>query len=223
MKYSSLQFKKSLKEQKLVISFIGMSNIGKTHWSKKLKGIGFEHINCDDLIEQKLEPVLKKYNYSRIEGVAKWMGQPYEPKSLYRQKRYLFYERGVMQKILKRIGIGRGGNMVVDTTGSIVHLDSLILKKLKQKSLIVYLKAGENLKQKMFRKYLEKPKPVVFTNLYTQKRSETRQKSLERCYGRLLSRRETLYEYHADIVIPYAKLNTSMSSEKFLSLITKNL
>ena len=52
MKLSKSQFETLLEENRLVLSFIGMSNIGKTYWSKKLQGVGFKHIDCDDLIEK---------------------------------------------------------------------------------------------------------------------------------------------------------------------------
>ncbi len=38
MKLSKRQFDQLLLENQLVISFVGMSNIGKTYWSKKLIG-----------------------------------------------------------------------------------------------------------------------------------------------------------------------------------------
>ena len=51
-----------------------MSNIGKTKWSKELTNIGFNHICCDDIIEERMikDHVLPKK--IGINGVATWMG-----------------------------------------------------------------------------------------------------------------------------------------------------
>ena len=62
------------------ITLIGMSNIGKTHWSNLLvTERGFTKIDCDFRIEQKLGPELTKLGYHGIRDVAKWMGQPFDP------------------------------------------------------------------------------------------------------------------------------------------------
>ena len=63
-----------------------MSNIGKTHLSKILCEVGFAHINCDDLIELKLEKKLKAVGYSGIKEVARWMGQPFDERYFKNQK-----------------------------------------------------------------------------------------------------------------------------------------
>ncbi|MBD3202988.1 hypothetical protein GF327_01730, partial [Candidatus Woesearchaeota archaeon] len=63
----------------MIISMIGMSNSGKTYWSKKLeKKYNFQRYTCDDIIRKKLKKILKKQGFSGIKDVSEWMGQPYE-------------------------------------------------------------------------------------------------------------------------------------------------
>ena len=93
MKLSKPQFEQLLRENRLVLSLIGMSNIGKTYWSKKFSGIGFGHFNCDDLIEAQLG----------LKDVSHWLGQPYDEMFSVNQQKYLALEKDIMENILTRI------------------------------------------------------------------------------------------------------------------------
>ena len=69
------------------LSIIGMSGSGKSYWSKKLQEEkGFKRFCCDDIIEQKLSHELKKFGYSGLHDVGKWMGQPFDPQYVKRSK-----------------------------------------------------------------------------------------------------------------------------------------
>ncbi len=46
------KFAEKLRNNELVLSLIGMSNVGKTYWGRKSKEIGFRHIECDQIIEK---------------------------------------------------------------------------------------------------------------------------------------------------------------------------
>ncbi len=49
------QFDEKLAAGELVLTLVGMSNVGKTFWSHQLAAEGgFTHICCDDLIEAEM-------------------------------------------------------------------------------------------------------------------------------------------------------------------------
>lgn len=223
MKLSRPQFERLLQEKCLVLSLIGMSNIGKTHWSKKLNSIGFRHFNCDDLIESHLAPVLKKLGYSGIADVSRWLGRPYEGKFSVNQKKYLTLEKAVMENIFTRIKNCQKQNIVIDTTGSVAHAGGNICSKLKQCSLVVYIEANENMKEEMFKKYLKKPKPVIFGDVFDIKKNETLKQALKRCYQELLNLRGALYTEYADIIIPRGAIERDMNARQLISIIGQSL
>lgn len=223
MNLSKIQFEKLLQENKLVLSLIGMSNIGKTYWSKKLRAVGFKHLNCDDLIEAKLAPILKRLGYSGIADVSRWMGQPYDERFATNQQKYLSLEKEIMENIFVQIKNGKKQNIVIDATGSIVHTSKEICLKLKKHSLIIYIEATENMKDEMFKQYIKKPKPVVFGKMFVQKKNETTKQALKRCYQKLLNLRSTLYAEYTDIIIPREVIKKNMSVRQFISLVKQSL
>ncbi|MFA6427855.1 MAG: hypothetical protein WCW16_05485 [Candidatus Magasanikbacteria bacterium] len=223
MKLSRLQFQELFDENKLLLSFIGMSNIGKTYWSKKLHEIGFNHINCDDLIEKKLEPALKGLGHSGIADVSRWMGQPYDERFSLNQAQYLLCEEIVMKNILQEMSNGVSQNTVIDTTGSMVHTDRGICRQLREYTMVIYIEESEHAKEKMFRQYLEEPKPVVFGNVYKPHSNETSTQTLQRCYPELLNLRHALYISCADIIIPRDAIDMNMTAHQFISLIQQSL
>ena len=223
MKLSKSKFEQLFEENRLVISLIGMSNTGKTHWSKKLHDLGFKHINCDDLIEKKLSPILKKFKYSGIEDVSHWMGQPYDDRYVANQQKYLSIEKEIMKDIFIQIKNKKPRNTVIDTTGSVVHTGKNMRVKLMRYSLIVYIRANQNMKEKMFNQYIKKPKPVVFGNIFNPKQNETARQTLKRCYRKLLNLRSVLYSQYADVIIPIGSIKKNMNVNQFFSLIKQSL
>jgi len=219
MKLSRRQFERLFQDNQLVLSFVGMSNIGKTYWSKKLHNIGFGHFSCDDLIEAKLGPSLNELGYAGIEDVSRWLGQPHDEKFATNQQKYLSFEREVMEDIFAQIKNGKKQNTIIDTTGSVIHTGRNLCDRLKQYSMVIYIEASENMKEKMFKQYLEEPKPVVFGDVYNQKEGETSIQALSRCYRKLLDLRSVLYAECADVVIPRGAIGENMLINEFISLL----
>jgi shikimate kinase len=188
----------------LKLSLIGMSNVGKTYWSKLLAQNGFTHLCCDDLIEQKLGRELLELGYvGGIADMAKWLGQPYDERFAANQKRILQMETDVMREIIAWLEDGsQTGNIVVDTTGSVVHLDPAIRRQLSKLTTVVYLEAGREMEQEMFQLYIAEPKPVVWEDKFQVKNGETQLEALARCYPELLEYRSGLYEAMARVTIP---------------------
>jgi len=223
MKLSKLQFEQLLKNNELMLSFVGMSNIGKTYWSKKLHTIGFRHFSCDDLIEAKLEPILNKLGYAGIEDVSRWMGQPYDKKFAANQEKYLSLEREIMEDIFAQVKNGKNQNTVIDTTGSVIHTNRNICDRLKQYSMVVYIEAPESMREKMFKQYIKEPKPVVFGDIYNPQDNETKMQTLSRCYRKLLDFRSALYTEYADVIIPREVIGENMNVHQFIALIRHSL
>lgn len=223
MNLSRRQFEHHLGENKLVLSLIGMSNIGKSYWSRKLGDVGFVHLDCDGLIEERLAPALKKLGYSGIEDVARWMGRPYDERFVTNQQKYLSFEKETLETIFDRIQNSGNQNTVIDTTGSVVHTGKDTCARLRERSLVVYIEATDDMKEEMFAQYIKRPKPVVFGDVFVKQKNETAIEALERCYRKLLDARSALYTEYADVVIPYGAADHSMTADQFISLIAQSL
>lgn len=187
------------------ITLIGMSNIGKSYWSKKLaEEAGFRRISCDDLIEKRLGPELSELGYQGIHDVARWMGQPYEARYPAASQRYVEVERAVM---LDAIATLRKADpheppYALDTTGSVIYAGEDVIHELKSLTQVVYIAASSQHVSRLFADYLAMPKPVIWGDAYVCARGETQEDALERCYPQLLSSRARLYERMADVIIP---------------------
>lgn len=220
MKVSREQFDTLLLGNQLVMSLIGMSNIGKSHWSKKLASeSGFHYLSCDDVIEMKLAPALQELGYSGIADISRWMGQPYDERFVKNQRQYLSYEQEAMEDFFDQLRQGLSKNCVIDTTGSVVHTGEHVRDKLRVHSLVVFIEATESMKDEMFRRYIAEPKPVVFGDFFTQRQDETQSQALERSYRTLLDARSSLYNECADVILPYPSIEKDMSTDRFISLV----
>lgn len=187
----------------MILTLIGMSGSGKTHWSKRLRETGFQHICCDDLIEECLAPELKKQGFQGLNDVAKWMGQPYEERFQRCQQKYLAFEIQVTRYIIAQIESSSLSNAVIDTTGSVIYIGNEICEKLAALTTIIYLETPQHVQDQMFQSYIVDPKPVIWGDLFNQKPDETPHEALARCYHQLLEYRSTLYQKYAHCSIPY--------------------
>lgn len=196
------------------ISFIGMSNVGKTFWSKKMKASGFIHFCIDDMIEEELGTELKKLGYQGISDVAKWMGHPFDPQYPDTSLRYLEIERDAMQKVLDRIEQKEfdGKDVVLDTTGSVIYLGDLLLQRIKKHTTVLFFETPAEVQQDMYQQFLTNPKPLIWGNQYAPKPDEAPSATLERCYPQLLSTRTARYASYADAVIPYHEIRNGKTT-----------
>jgi shikimate kinase len=151
------------------------------------------------------------------------MGQPYDKRFARNQQKYLNFEKEAMQNIFKQMKDIKNKNIVIDTTGSFVHLDDKICRELKRKSLVIYIQATSSMQKKMFERYIKNPKPVVFGNTFNTKKGETGRESLERCYPKLLHKRSSLYAKYADVIIPCESIDMKINVKDFINIIKKKL
>ncbi len=191
------------------ISLIGMSNIGKSYWSRKLAATeGFEHVDCDTLVEHKLAGELIKLGYQGIHDVAKWMGQPYDAQYPDTSRKYLTYEREVMLEVIDRLRDPETPPLVVDTTGSVIYTGDDIGKQLRVLSHVVYFQASDQHVSKLFDRYMSNPKPVIWGDRFAVQSGETLKQTLQRCYPDLLAYRAERYHAIAHIALPFERHKT---------------
>jgi len=219
MKLSTAEFDRLKTTNRLVLSFIGMSNIGKSYWGRQLTKVGFDNLCVDDLIETQLAELLKQTSHSGIRGVSAWMGQPYEKKFGPNQQKYLELEKTIMTDILSQARAGKLPNSTIDTTGSVVHLGPKLCEELKKYSLVIYFEAEPTATEKMYENYFKQPKPVAFAEFYKPKAGETQTQSLRRCYQLLMQYRARQYRHNSDIIIPRSAIARSATPDQFITLI----
>jgi len=187
------------------LSLIGMSGSGKTYCSLQLVKLGFSRFCCDDLIAEKLVHELRRADGKTVR-LGEWMGFPYELHYRERESSYLASEVAVLTEITRRLEIrGRhtDDDIVVDTTGSVIYTGEEILTRLRRYTTVVHLATPPEIKERMLRKYVANPRPVLWRDKYNKKSEETEEEALRRCYPALLSSRERLYERYADVTIDY--------------------
>jgi shikimate kinase len=190
------------------LSLIGMAGSGKSYWSRKLSGQGFTRFCCDDMIADKLVLELKRPD-GKTMSVSEWMGFPYEPYYAERESRYLTCEIEVMSAILGYLehpnNIGEQ-NIVIDTTGSVIYTGREILIELKRLSTVVHLETPPEVQGQLLKEYISKPHPMLWQNTFNKKANESKKKALIRCYPRLFSSRQKLYERYAEVTLDYFAL-----------------
>lgn len=193
----------------LHISLIGMSNIGKSYWSRRLAATGgYERVDCDTLLEAKLGEELKKFGYKGIHDVAAWMGQPYDARYAETSRKYLTSEREVMLEVLARLRDKPDKPLVIDTTGSIIYTGDDIITALRELTRVVYFEATAAHTAKLFQRYLSNPKPVIWGNIFASETGEKAEAALQRCYPKLLQFRAERYRAMAHISVPFEKHKT---------------
>ncbi len=221
MELSLRKFKELLNSHRLSISLVGMSNVGKSYMARALAAdpsLGFTSACIDDLIEKQLEPFLESKGFKGIDGVAAWMGQPYDPQYPETQRLYLSFEEDSTNGVTRPTG----RNLVVDTTGSVIYTPPPVLDRLKSETLIVYLEATAEVREGLFQKYISCPKPVIWGDSFSRKNGETDLDALKRCYPQLLEFRANRYNALADVTIPHQVL-WKASGSQFLEEVKSRL
>lgn len=195
----------------MILSLIGMSNAGKSHWAKRLEAQqGFVRFCCDDLIAPELQT---RYPHRRLEDVddlAAWMGMPHDPGYREREAAYLEAEQSVLESVLASTPLlfkeGMGvvtSDIVIDTTGSVIYLPNDLLDRLRRLSTVVHLSTSDAHLAQMTEAFFSNPKPLVWGS--------------HRSYPELLAWREKRYHALAQVTIPYEKRrHGSYSTDDFL-------
>jgi shikimate kinase len=182
-----------------------MSGSGKSYWALKLARHGFRRFCCDELIEARLSPQLRKPD-GTIASLGEWMGFPYESHYEEREAKYLACEIEVLSRILEYLERPESiadENLVVDTTGSVVYTGENILGGLRKHTTVVRMATPPEVQERMLKAYIANQRPVLWRGLFSTQPNETNEETLARCYPELLTSRELLYERHSDATIDY--------------------
>lgn len=207
----------------VIISLVGMSNIGKTYWAKRLEAAGFKLFSCDDYIEKRLERILKYFGLCGTKGLAKWMGHPFDRQYSETSKQYLELERESLENIIQHLyHNGDYKNIVIDTTSSIVHIKGKIMDELSKLTTIIYLDVPAEVREEMCKLYFKNPKPVIWGDNYKKLYGESSISALKRCYPYLLKYRCQKYKEYAHIILDYFLLRKNgFTTEDFLGLLQR--
>ncbi len=203
----------------MIISLIGMSNCGKSHWSKKLESEqGYMRLCCDDIIASQLSDLLPDVEITDMEAFAAWMGMPYEFGYQEREAAYLSAEEAALFKVMDQ---ARGENVVIDTTGSVIYLSEKALRILKEISTVVYLEATDDQLVEMTELFFKNPKPLVWGDGFSKDQSDSNEQALRRGYPDLLIHRSAQYLNLADKRVSYKRhRDPTLTTQAFLGLIT---
>ena len=194
------------------ISLIGMSNVGKTYWSKKLEEKGFLRFSCDEYIQNIL-------GYTEIESISEWLGQPYDKQHKSNSPRYLDLERESLEYFFDQLEKMHSEGVVIDTTGSVIHIENNLIRRLSKYTTIVYLDTPLSVREELYKSYLKHPKPVIWGNHFHFMNGESKHDALARCYHRLLDYRIREYKKHAHVSLNYFLLRQKdFSVDSFINL-----
>jgi shikimate kinase len=205
------------------LSLIGMAGTGKSYWATKLSEHGFKLFCCDDLISKKLAPLLKRPDGATMR-MGEWMGFPFHAGYKKRESKYLNFEIDVLNEILDCLE-GHDNTLdedvVVDTTGSVIYTGKGILKRLRQYTTVVHLSIPPEVREQLLTAYVSNPHPMLWRDIFSKEPNETHEAALERCYPKLFSARQRLYECNADVEIDYyTRREEGFGVSDFLHLAT---
>jgi len=202
----------------MIISLIGMSGTGKSHWTKKLsQEYDFQRFSCDDLIEQKIAQNVSSNN----KVLKNWMCLPGTENFAETQKTYMSLENQMMREILDEVALNPDEDIIIDTTGSVIYCESDILKKIKSLTKVVYLgNCQKNIELNVTR-FMQNPCPlIIWAGLYQPLPNENYEQSLERCYRDLFKSRLEHYNNLSDFQISYdIHRSPEFDAKQFLELV----
>ena len=138
-------------------------------------------------------------------SMGEWMGFPYEAHYPEREAKYLGYEVEILTEILNHIEANpnHNRNIIIDTTGSVIYMETDLLERLQRLTTIVYLDTPLAVQERMRSAYCTNPAPVVWRDKFNQQPNETHEAALARCYPDLLASRTHEYKKWADITLDY--------------------
>ena len=186
------------------LALIGMSGVGKSFWSKRLVNNGFRRFSCDDLIAERLG--LRISNNKSTLNLANWMGSPFSEGYLESESLYLQIEEEVVDLICDKLenSFFKDDPVVLDTTGSLIYLNKLLLKRLRKLVRTVYLNMPLQKYKELLETHLEDPKPLIWKGKYKPSGNENHEETLRRCFKELISFRNRKYSLISDCELDYS-------------------
>lgn len=201
------------------IALVGMSGVGKSFWARRLANdLGFTVHDCDAEIGRRLSSIVTaEPGEELVHALGRWMGMPWTPGYAEREARYLALEEAVTREALDATHEGH----VLDTTGSVIYLPAPLLDAIRTRCRVVYLRTPEVRREAMLRRYLEEPKPVVWSGAFRTEDGERPEAALPRAYAGLLSLRDARYAALAHVTLDGGELEArTPSTREFLDRAT---
>ncbi len=195
------------------LSFIGMSNGGKSYRARVLRDqAGFLLYSVD-------EEIIKELRFKDMDELSAWLGYPSSAGYAEREATYLELEGKFTKQAAMKT---HGRNLVFDTTGSVAQLGAKVLEALDEHTLIVHLDVGEDALETLMELYFTEPKPVAWGEFFSMLPGESEESALRRSYPTLLNERLKRYRALAHVNIETRKLYDASGAET-LSLIREHL
>lgn len=167
----------------LRIALVGMSNIGKSYTGMRLATeFDFKLIEVDKIIWQRL-------GQGSMADFAAWQGQPYSEGYEAREAKSIQLETDATREA---IGY-RGGNAILDTTGSVIYASNEVLDNLVSDWFIVHISASEEAVDRLKVQYFKHPKPLIWRGHYQQAKGESQDEAILSSYPNLLAARAKAY------------------------------
>lgn len=215
---SSAEFGERIEAGTAAISLVGMSGVGKSFLSNALKAeAGFTKVSCD-------EEIMRRLRFESMDEMAEWLGQPFSPGFKQRQRVYLDLETQSLKRYAAFVSSGRmESNLVIDTTGSVVHVRPEIRDRLGSLTTVVAIEASEAHDKDMLKQYLDEPKPVVWGDLWTPGDDESNEDAIARCYPLLTAYRRPLYRSMAHVIVPMEVARGFSDTDEFLGHVREAL
>jgi len=205
------EFDVHIAEGTLRLSFVGMSNGGKSYRSKVLRNDEqFLWYHVDEHIQKAL-------GFDDMGAMSSWLGYPTDEYYSERERHYLELE----DRFTKNASLQTNGqNLVFDTTGSVVHLPPETLSIVKETCLVVHLDVGEESLEHLIEQFFKEPKPVAWFGHYEG--GESQEEALRHSYPKLLAARLQKYRELAHINIAASELRDKTGAET-LAVIRNHL
>ena len=182
---------------KNTIILIGMSGVGKSYHSRIIKRLyGHTLFSIDDMIA-------KEIGERNVHDIAKFLGTPYEGRYKKNSEQYLTLEEKFTKESLTYAEQNPNTKIIIDTTGSLVHLSKDLLTQLKKYSFTIFLDTNDSLIEEMIERYILEPKPVIWGELYKEFTVQNYKKMLKICYPKLLESRRQAYKTYSQYILPF--------------------
>ncbi len=195
------------------LSFVGMSNCGKSYRSRVLASEDdFHWYQVDSDIQSAL-------GFKDQEEMPSWLGYPSDKDYSERERQYLELEDTFTGQAAMS---AHGKNLVFDTTGSVVHLAPETLRTLREHTLIVHLDVGNDSMEELLVRFFKNPKPVAWSGFFSISPDESAEEAIRRSYPVLLAERLKRYRAIAHLNINASEMRDKTGAET-LALIRRKL
>ncbi|MBI4065817.1 hypothetical protein HY412_01310 [Candidatus Kaiserbacteria bacterium] len=207
------EFDTHAENRTLRLSFIGMSNCGKSYRAKVLE-------REKDFLWYRVDgDIQKALGLASEEGVASWLGYPTSPTYPERERMYI----GLENKFTGQAAMqSPGKNLAFDTTGSVIHLEQYVLNLLRDNTLVVHLDVGDESLEYLIEQFFRMPKPVAWSGYFALEDGESGEQAIRKSYPILLKERLKRYRALAHININASDVR-NMSGDETLALIRGKL